>query len=91
MSEGNGDTAAAPKRKLAIGFGGHRRDYLYSPLPDITTHELAELFGFLLAAMLVVSKQATPDLLDGYYDNLSENVARHLPARERSQIVVPRR
>lgn len=81
----------APKQKqIYAAFFGQEREYAFSPKPDITPAELADVLTFVYMAIGVNIGQVPPVALDALFvDSFSPEVRRHFRVKEKPQIVVP--
>jgi hypothetical protein len=78
-------------QKPAFAFQGQQRFYAFLPEPDITAFELAEIVGFLPAAILSSLNAFPPAGVDSLMEAMSDGAKRHFQAKKKSGLVLPQR
>jgi len=71
-----------------LAFGSRKRTYVFRPLPDITTMELAQATELLLVGLAAVMRVGPWKMVDGAWEVMPENVRRHFATERRSGFVL---
>jgi len=88
-SNGDAGKPAAEDLKAAVPIFGVKALYVFSPVDDITAHELASCTAILcIGSSQIVTRQHAP-AADILYTHLSDGAKRHFRVREYSNVILP--